>query len=221
LPEELRTLAENPPSKEEAKYLSRDTQIMIGELSLLNKGMENMPKIREQVDKFKAQRDDWTLKAVRQGETDKGKVLDGVAYPHGLETQEKIARSISSEMDRITTGAEAYTKNNSDIIKKDVDRLSTLRRELQAPMPYSEAKSGIPLHKKPVVNWLDDLRDKGSLEDRLLAKQVLDKGGIDAKAILTEADRQGLSTVDRAVAEAQERQEGKEAKGTTMTEKAP
>jgi hypothetical protein len=42
---------------------------MIGELSLLNKGMENIPKVREQVDKFKAQRDDWTHEAIRQGVT--------------------------------------------------------------------------------------------------------------------------------------------------------
>ncbi len=75
-------------------------------------------------------------------------------------------------------------------------------------MPYSEAKSGIPPHKKPVLNWLNDLRDKASLEDRLLAKEVLDKGGIDAKAILTEVERQGMSNVDRAIAEAQDRQKG-------------
>ena len=52
--------------------------------------------------------------------------------------------------------------------------------------------------------WLDDVRGKPSLEDRILAQQVLEAGGVDHKGILTEVDRQGLSLTDMAVEELRE-----------------
>jgi len=50
----------------------------------------------------------------------------------------------------------------------------------------------------------------------MLAKQVLEAGGVDAKSLLTEVERQGMSLTDRAVAEmrdAEKPQKGQENPG--------
>jgi hypothetical protein len=49
---------------------------------------------------------------------------------------------------------------------------------------FSSSRSAV--HKKPVLNWLNDLKEKASLEDRLLAQKILTDRGIDARGLLTE-----------------------------------
>lgn len=84
-----------------------------------------------------------------------------------------------------------------------------LRTELSAPYSYSEAKDALPTHTKPVVQWLDALKDKPSLDDRILAQNVLQAGKVDYKGMLTEIERQDLPLTDKAVLEMRDREAGK------------
>jgi len=208
LPTSLRPLAENPPTRDEVKYLPLDVQTMSDELAMLDKGIESLPKIEKEVQTLQTQKDDWIREAIRLGITDKSKTANNLTYPMQLEAVQKSLSNISSGMDGFVKGSLNYATNNPDAIKKSIERLNQLRVEIQAPQPYQEAKSDIPARKKPVLNWLTDLKEQGSLEDRLLAKQVLDSAGIDAKRIFTEVDRQGMSLADKAVTEMRDKEAG-------------
>ena len=127
-----------------------------------------------------------------------------VCYP----ISKKVAK-IQQQVQDTIRAAKAYHEHNPQDIAKSSDMLKTLRTELSASYTYSEAKDNLPTHVKPVIQWLDDLKDKGSLDDRMLAKQVLDAGGVDAKSLLTEVERQEMSLTDRAVAEMRDAEAGK------------
>lgn len=208
LPESLRAIADSPPATEELKYLSRDVQILATDLEQLDKAIGGMGNIEAKVKEQDWQKHDWIKEAIRQGVTDRSKKLGDLEYPHQLEATQKSLAKATTFIDQTIGGVKNYQNNNPDAIKKATERLTTLRKELQVPMPYSEAKSGLPAHKKPVLAWLEDLKVKGSLEDRLLAQKALAEAGIDAKGILTEVEREGMSLADKAIAELRDKEAG-------------
>jgi hypothetical protein len=205
LPESLRPLAENPPTREEARYLARELQTLADELAMLDKTIGAIPNVEGQVKTLRSQKDSWMREAIESGVTEKSRNVNGLDYPHGLETAEKMAFKFASERDSIIRGASTFASNNAETVKEATNRLGVLRMEFQEPMPYAEAKAGIPGHKKSVRAWLDDVSNKPAFEDRLLAEKVLAGGGINARAILTEVQRDGMRPFDKAVTEAVER----------------
>lgn len=207
LPKSLRPMVEKPPSREDMRYLPQNIQILVDDLSMLNQIIEAFPNVEREVKDLKNQKDEWTHGAIEAGITDKQATVNNLSYPHTLEAMEKSLTKFATEKDAIIRGASSYATNNPDVVKTSTDLLATLAKELQSPMPYSEAKSGIPVHRKSTRQWLDDIREKASLEDRLQARKVLDDAGIDYKGILDEVEKQKLNPVDRAVAEALEKVE--------------
>lgn len=207
LPEGLRAIAKSPPSKEDLRYLPKEVQRLVMELSTLDKAIEAIPNVEKNVGLLRSQKDSWTGGAIKAGITDKQASVNGLSYPHHLDIEERALSKINSERDSIVRGARAFAENNPQLVEKANSALEMLARELQSPLSFEEAKAGIPLHKKTARQWLQDVRDKPSLDDRLIAMGVLDDAGIDHKAILTEVDRQGLSLTDRRIEEMRDKQE--------------
>jgi hypothetical protein len=118
-----------------------------------------------------------------------------------LKNEQKMLDEIRMKVADTIRAAKAYQENNPQDIAKSRDLLKTLRTELSSPYSYSEAKDNLSKLTKPVAQWLDDLRDKGSLDDRILAQNVLKGGNVDYEGILNEVERQGLSLTERAMAE--------------------
>jgi murein L,D-transpeptidase YcbB/YkuD len=193
-------LLKSPPTKQEARFLSKDMETLLHDLEYADKGMQAIPGIEKRIDQIEAR----MYQAMADKNPDRYNELD-----LSLKNEQKILNEIQAKVKDSIRAAEAYHQNNTEDIWKSTDTIKTLRTELSAPYRYSDAKDGMPVHSKPVLNWLDDLKNKPSPDDRVLASKVLEQGGIDAKGILTEADRRDLSSVDKAVAEMREKGEAK------------
>ena len=204
LPEGLAAIAKSPPTKEDARYLPVEVQRLVNDLTILNKAIDAIPITENNVQELRNLKESWTGEAIKAGITDKQSSVNGLSYPHHLDIEEKALSKINSERDSIIRGAREYAKNNPDIMKGVNQRLEVLVKELPALQPYNEAKAGIPLKTKTARMWLDDVAGKPSLDDRILAQRVLEKAGIDHKAILSEVSRQGLSETDKAIEEMRE-----------------
>jgi len=193
-------LLKSPPTKQEAKFLSRDMQTLLQDLEYADKGMQAIPRLEQKIKGIESQ----MYQAMIDKQPDKYNDLE-----LSLRNEQKTLNEIQTKVKDSIRAAEAYHKNNPEAIRKSVDMLKTLRTELSAPYSYGEAKDSLPKLAKPVVQWLDDIRVKGSLEDRILAQKVLSEGGIDHKGILTEVERQGMSLTDQAVANMRDHEAGK------------
>jgi hypothetical protein len=193
-------LLKSPPIKEEARFLSKDMETLLQDLEYADKGMQAIPRIEQRIARIQGD----MYQAMADKNPDKYNDLD-----LSLKNEQKMLNEIQAKVKESIRAAEAYHQNNPEDVRKSLDTLKTLRTELSAPYRYSDAKDGLPTHTKPVLSWLDDLKNKPTMEDRVLAGKVLEEGGIDAKGILTEADRRDLSSVDKAVAEVREKGEAK------------
>jgi hypothetical protein len=198
-------LLESPPTRQEARFLSRDMQTLLQDLENADKGMQAIPRIEQNVTQIES----GMQQAIVDMKPDKYNALE-----LSLKNEQKMLDEIRMKVADTIRAAKAYQENNPQDIAKSRDLLKTLRTELSSPYSYSEAKDNLSKLTKPVAQWLDDLRDKGSLDDRILAQNVLKGGNVDYEGILNEVERQGLSLTERAMAE----QRNKEA-GTASTEK--
>jgi hypothetical protein len=193
-------LLKSPPTKQEARFLSRDMQTLLQDLEYADKGIQTIPRLEQTIRGIESQ----MYQAMIDKQPDKYNDLE-----LSLRNEQKTLDDIQVKVKDSIRAAEAFHSNNPEEIRKSLDTLKTLRTELSAPYRYSDAKDGMATHTKPVIQWLGDLKDKGSLDDRMLAKQVLDAGGVDAKSLLTEVERQGMSLTERAVAEMRDVEAGK------------
>jgi hypothetical protein len=193
-------LLKSPPTKQEARFLSRDMQTLLQDLGNADKGIQTIPRLEQRIRGIESQ----MYQAMIDKQPDKYNDLE-LSFNNERQSLAKIQQQVQDTI----RAAKAYHEHNPQDIAKSSDMLKTLRTELSAPFTYSEAKDNLPTHTKPVIQWLDDLKDKGSLDDRMLAKQVLDAGGVDAKSLLTEVERQGMSLTERAVAEMRDAEAGK------------
>jgi hypothetical protein len=127
-----------------------------------------------------------------------------------LEVAERQLAKFRQMADNAIASAKSYHEHNPTAIKDATDRLSLLRKELQASYDYRDAKDSLPPLTKTVGGWLHDLTMQGqpSSDKRRLAEQTLKAGGIDYQGLMTEADRRGLSLTDKAIAE--QKDQGKE-----------
>jgi hypothetical protein len=198
-------LLKSPPTKQEARFLSKDMQALLQDLEFADKGMQAIPGMEQEITRIENE----MYEAMADKNPDEYNQLE-----LSLRNEQKILKDIQVKVKDSIRAAKAYHENNRDDIRKSVDMLKTLRNELSSAYSYSEAKDNLPKLTKPVAQWLSDLKDKSSLDDRILAQNVLKAGNVDYEGILTEVERQGLSLTDRAIAE----QRDKEA-GTAITEK--
>lgn len=204
LPEALRPLALQPPTKQEARYLPKDVQTLISELDMLDRVKGALPGIETEVKTMTDQREAWIREAARSGITYHDAIVNGIVYPHNLESTERTLTKFTTERDAIVRGSKNFAEHNPDLVQRAVDRMTSLRNELDAPITYAEARDGIPVNRKTVAGWLEDIRNKPGIENRLLAQQVLSRAGVDARAIFTEVERDGMDRVDRAIAESKD-----------------
>jgi DNA repair ATPase RecN len=189
-------LLESPPTKQEARFLSKDMQTLLQDLEYADKGMQAIPGIEQKIKNIESQ----MYQAMADKNPDKYNNLE-----LSLRNEQKTLKDIQAKVEDSIRAAKAYHENNPGDIAKSRDMLKTLRTELSAPYSYSEAKDNLASHTKPVVQWLDDLKDKSILDDRVLAQNVLKAGNVDYKGILNEVERQGLSLTDQAIAEMREK----------------
>jgi DNA repair ATPase RecN len=195
----------SPPTKQEARFLSKDMQTLLRDLELADKGMQAIPRLEQNIKDIESQ----MYEAIANMKPDKYNQLE-----LSLKNEKESLANIQQKVKDSIRAANIYNENNPGDIAKSRDMLKTLRTELSSAYSYQEAKDNLPTHTKTVVQWLDDLKDKASLDDRIVAKKVLDGGGVDAKSLLTEVERQNLSLTDRAVAEMRDGEAG-----TASTEK--
>lgn len=198
-------LLTSPPTKQEARFLSKDMQVLLQDLEFADKGMQAIPRLEQNIKDIESQ----MYEAIANMKPDKYNELES-----SFNNEKQSLANIQQKVQDSIRAAKAYHENNPEDIAKSRDMLKTLRTELSSAYSYQEAKDNLPTHTKPVVQWLDDLKDKARLDDRMLAKQVLDAGGVDVKGILTKVERQDLSLVDKAVAEMRDSEAG-----TASTEK--
>jgi DNA repair ATPase RecN len=192
-------LLESPPTKQEARFLSKDMQTLLQDLEYADKGMQAIPGIEHKIKNIESQ----MYQAMADKNPDKYNNLE-----LSLRNEQKALDEIRMKVGDTIRAAKAYHEHNPQDIAKSRDMLKTLRTELSSPYSYSEAKDNLSKLTKPVAQWLDDLRDKGSLDDRILAQNVLKGGNVDYKSILNEAERQGLSLTERAMAEQRDKEAG-------------
>ena len=200
LPDAYIDLVKSPPTKEEAKFLTRDMQTLMSELEQANKGLGAIPNMERTIRNVESQ----MSQAIVDQEPDQYNNLKV-----SLEKEKRTLGNIQRFVNDTLRAATAYHQNNPMDIEKSKKVLSVLRTELSAPYSYSEAKDALPTHTKPVVQWLDDFKNKPSSDDRILAQKVLQAGNVDYQGMLTEVDRQGLSLTDKAVLEMRDRESGK------------
>ncbi len=193
-------LLKSPPIKQEAGFLSTDMQNLLQDLEYADKGMQAIPRLEQNIKGIESQ----MYQAMIDKQPDKYNELE-----LSLNNEKRSLANIQQQVQDSIKAAKVYHEHNPQDIAKSRDMLKILRTELSAPYKYSEAKDNLPTHAKPVVQWLDDIRVKGSLEDRILAQKVLSEGGIDYKGILTEVERQGMSLTDQAVADMRDHEAGK------------
>jgi hypothetical protein len=192
-------LLKSPPTKQEARFLSRDMQTLLQDLENADKGMQAIPRMKQNIRDIESQ----MSVAIVDKKPDKYNALE-----LSFLNEQKALDEIQTKVGDTIRAAKAYHEQNPQDIAKSRDLLKTLRTELSSPYSYSEAKDNLSKLTKPVAQWLDDLRDKGSLDDRILAQNVLKGGDVDYKSILNEAERQGLSLTERAMAEQRDKEAG-------------
>jgi DNA repair ATPase RecN len=193
-------LLRHPPTKQETRFLKKDMQTLLQDLELADKGMQAIPGMEQKLKQIEGE----MYEAMADKKPDEYNKLE-----LSLRNEQKILNDIQVKVTDSIRAAKAYHENNPEDIRKSVDMLKTLRNELSSAYSYSEAKDNLPKLAKPVAQWLSDLKDKSSLDDRILAENVLKAGNVDYEGILTEVERQGLSLADRAIAEQRDKEAGR------------
>ena len=207
LPSAYAELLKSPPTKQETKFLSRDMETLMQDLGFADKGLQAIPQLEQGIKGIEV--DMYRAMAEQQPEK-----YNGLAS--SLKNEQKILVGIQEKIADTLRGAKAYHENNPEDVAKSREMLKTLRTQLSASYEYGDAKDNLPKLTKPVVQWLDDLKDKGNIEDRLLAQKVLKQGGIDAKSLLAGAEKQRMGILDQTLIDMRAEEE---AAGTASTEK--
>lgn len=191
---DYRELLKSPPSRDESRYLSQDIEKLMDDLDMADKTAKAIPRLEQDVANLQGRLIQLTLdRKVEQANRAK---LD-------LEVAERQLSKFRQMADNAIASAKTYHDNNPQAIKDATDRLSMLRKELQAKYDYADAKDSLPPLTKTVGGWLHDLTMQGqpSSDKRRLAEQTLKAGGIDYASLVKESDRRGLSLTDKAIAE--------------------
>jgi len=124
----------SPPTKQEARFLSKDMQTLLQDLELADKGMGAIPTLEGEIKDIASQMD----QAIADRKPDLYNQLE-----LSLNNEKQSLANIQEKVQDTIRAAKAYHENNPGDIAKSRDMLKLLRTELSSAYSYQEAKDNL------------------------------------------------------------------------------